>query len=56
MNGSIYDESLRKELIRKGYERANVMTLENYAKKWGKIIDEKIYFSGNTKLWLKAKF
>ena len=33
------DENLRKELIRKGYERIKDMTLENYAKQWEEIIE-----------------
>ena len=34
------DESLRKELVNKGYERIKNMTLENYAKQWEEIIRE----------------
>jgi glycosyltransferase involved in cell wall biosynthesis len=34
------DEKLRKELVEKGYERIKDMTLENYAKKWEKVISE----------------
>lgn len=34
------DESLRRELVQKGYERVKNMTLENYAKQWEKIIEE----------------
>lgn len=34
------DESLRKELIRKGYVRVRDLTLENYAKEWEKIVEE----------------
>lgn len=39
------DENLRQELIRKGYERTKELTLENYAKKWERVIKEalKIY-------------
>jgi glycosyltransferase involved in cell wall biosynthesis len=33
------NESLRKELIQKGYERIKDLTLENYAKQWEKIIE-----------------
>jgi glycosyltransferase involved in cell wall biosynthesis len=33
------DEGLRKELVRKGFERIKDMTLENYAKQWEKIIE-----------------
>jgi glycosyltransferase involved in cell wall biosynthesis len=33
------NESLRKELIQKGYERTKDLTLENYAKQWEKIIE-----------------
>lgn len=33
------DEDLRRDLIRKGYERVKDMTLENYAKKWEEIIE-----------------
>ena len=34
------DEKLREELIQKGYDRTKNLTLENYAKKWEKVIDE----------------
>lgn len=34
------DESLRRELIQKGYERVKDLTLENYATQWEKVIDE----------------
>lgn len=34
------NEDLRKELIKKGYERIKNITLENYAKQWEKSIDE----------------
>jgi glycosyltransferase involved in cell wall biosynthesis len=34
------DEDLRQELIRKGYNRVNDLTIENYAKQWEKIINE----------------
>jgi glycosyltransferase involved in cell wall biosynthesis len=34
------DENLRQEFIQKGYERIKDMTLENYAKKWEKVISE----------------
>ena len=34
------DNSLRQELIRKGYERIKDLTLENYARQWEKIIEE----------------
>jgi glycosyltransferase involved in cell wall biosynthesis len=34
------DEDLRKELVKKGYERVKNLTLENYAKHWEKIIKE----------------
>ena len=34
------DEDLRQNLIGGGYEKVKDMTLENYAKKWEKIIDE----------------
>ena len=34
------DENLRKELVKKGYERVKNMTLENYAKQWEQIIDK----------------
>lgn len=34
------DESLRKELIQKGYERVKNLTFENYAKQWEKVIEE----------------
>jgi len=36
------DENLRQELIQKGYERVKDLTIENYAKKWEKIIEEAI--------------
>jgi glycosyltransferase involved in cell wall biosynthesis len=36
------DESLRKELIRKGYERTKDLTLENYAKQWEEVIEAAI--------------
>lgn len=35
-------ESLRKELVNKGYERIKNLTLENYAKQWEEIIREAI--------------
>lgn len=34
------DEELRKELIKKGYERVKNLTLENYAKQWEEVIKE----------------
>ena len=34
------DQNLREELIKRGYERVKNVTLENYARKWEKIIDE----------------
>ncbi len=34
------DESLRRELIQKGYERVKDLTLENYAKQWEQVIEE----------------
>jgi len=34
------DENLRKELIQRGYERIKDSTMENYARKWEKIIEE----------------
>jgi len=34
------DKNLRQELIQKGYERVKDFTIENYAKKWEKIIEE----------------
>ena len=34
------DESLRKELVNKGYERIKNLTLENYSKQWEEIIRE----------------
>jgi len=34
------DENLRKELIKKGYERVKDLTPENYAKQWEKVIEE----------------
>jgi len=46
MAEKIYDiwvnENLRRELIRKGYERIKNLTIENYAKEWGKILEEAI--------------
>lgn len=36
------DESLREELINRGYERIKNLTLENYAKQWEEIIKEVI--------------
>jgi glycosyltransferase involved in cell wall biosynthesis len=33
------DENMRKELVRKGYERIKDMTLENYAKQWEEVIE-----------------
>ena len=33
-------KALREELIKRGYERVKNVTLENYARKWEKIIDE----------------
>ncbi|MCM8824399.1 MAG: glycosyltransferase, partial [Candidatus Omnitrophica bacterium] len=36
------DEKLRQELIEKGQRRVKDMTLENYARKWEKIIEEAI--------------
>jgi len=33
------DESIRKELTQKGYQRVKNLTLENYAKQWEKIIE-----------------
>jgi glycosyltransferase involved in cell wall biosynthesis len=34
------DEDLRQNLIKKGYERVNNMTLENFTKQWENVIDE----------------
>lgn len=34
------DESLRKEMIRKGHEQAKNLTLEYYGKKWADVIEE----------------
>ena len=34
------DEKLRQELIKKGYQRVKNLTLENYARRWEKIIEE----------------
>lgn len=34
------DENLRQELIEKGYQKVKNLTLENYARKWEKIIEE----------------
>ncbi len=34
------DENLRRELIKKGYQKVKNLTLENYAKQWEKIIEE----------------
>lgn len=34
------NESLRKELIQKGYQRVKDLTIENYAKQWEEIIEE----------------
>ena len=34
------DEKLRQELVQRGYERTKNLTLENYAKKWKKVILE----------------
>jgi glycosyltransferase involved in cell wall biosynthesis len=36
------NENLRRELVRKGYERIKNLTIENYAKEWGKILEEAI--------------
>jgi glycosyltransferase involved in cell wall biosynthesis len=36
------DESLRKELVKKGYERVKDMTLENYAKQWEEVLQAAI--------------
>ena len=36
------DESLRKELVNRGYERIKNLTLENYSKQWEEIIREAI--------------
>jgi len=33
------DRDLRRDLIRKGYERIKNMTIENYAKKWEQVIE-----------------
>lgn len=34
------DEALRKELVKKGYERIKDLTFENYAKQWQQVINE----------------
>jgi glycosyltransferase involved in cell wall biosynthesis len=36
------DESLRKELVKKGYERVKDMTLEDYAKQWEEVLQAAI--------------
>jgi hypothetical protein len=33
------DEGLRKNLVRKGYERIKGVTLENYAMQWEEVIE-----------------
>ena len=34
------DEDLRQELIKKGHDKVKDMSLENYAKRWERIIEE----------------
>jgi len=34
------DENMRKELVKRGYDRIKNLTLENYAKQWERVIEE----------------